>query len=100
VVSLNPRLLYPRERAPKSLYWSPGGSQYPVWTFWRRKQYLVSVRIQTPDRSARNHYTEDGFTGNLVELARDWRLTCSGYGVGKGDYWAQLVVGSVYGGRV
>jgi len=31
---------------------------------------------------------------------RDWRLTCSGYGVGEGDYWAQLVVGRVSGGRV
>ena len=30
VVSLNPRLLYPRERALNSLYWSPGGSQCPI----------------------------------------------------------------------
>lgn len=100
VVVLNPSLLYPRERALNSLYLNPGGSQCPVWIFWRRKQYLAPVRIKTQDRSARNHYTDYGFIGNLVELARDWHLTCSGYGVGGGDYWAQLVVGRVSGGSV
>jgi hypothetical protein len=33
--------------------------------------YLAPVRIRTPDRSARNHFTDDGFNGNLVEVARD-----------------------------
>jgi hypothetical protein len=98
VVSLTLRQLYPRGRAPGSLCWSPGGSQGPVWTFWRRNHYLAPVGIRTPDLSARRQYTDHGFTGNLAGLARDWRLTCSGYGVYGGDYWVQLIVGRVSGG--